>query len=379
MEDKDLNLLLKNALSSNFEPESKLNTKIMKKARENEVRNIRKIKMSAILVACCVLLCFSIVSFAAWRYLTPKEIAVGLGNELLASAFESSDAILMNETQAYDDYTVTLLGAISGGNLSGFCEDGQLVSERTYVVVGISKTDGTPMPKTSDDDYGEIPFFVSPMIQGLNPWQFNIVTMNGGYVDVVSDGIMYRIIECDNIELFADRILYLAVCNTDFYNQAAYIYDKKTGIISVNEIYEGMNLLFNLPLDQRKADKIKAEQYLKEFQGPEMMDDDDTEVVSPAELTDTVLETPIDISVDEIINNWILISEERVELNEAKEIQYQYETVMGAGTATVAEDLLFESGEVGYSKMTRVYEKNATLFYRDSDGIITVFSYERVD
>lgn len=377
MEDKDLNRLLKNALSSNFEPESKLNTKIMQKARENKMKNIRKIKMPALLVACCVLLCFSIVSFAVWQFLTLKEIAVISGNEILASAFESSDAILMNESQAYGDYTVTLLGAISGGNLSGFCADGQLVSERTYVVVGISKTDGTPMPKTSDDDYGEIPFFVSPMIQGLNPWRFNIVTMNGGYVDVVSDGIMYRIIECDNIELFADRTLYLAVCNTNFYNQAAYIYDKKTGLISVNETYEGMNLLFNLPLDEQKADKIKAEQYLKEFQGPEALDD--TEVVSPDESTDAVLEAQVDISMDEIINNWILISEEKVEPNEAKEIQYHYETVMGAGTATVAENLLFESDEVGYSKMTRVYEKNATLFYRDSDGVITVFGYERAD
>ncbi|MBF4692494.1 hypothetical protein [Fusibacter ferrireducens] len=391
MEDKNLDRLLKSALSSNYEPESELNTKIIQKVRANKMRNVKKNKMSVILVACCILLCFSIVSFAAWQYLTPKEIAVGLGNEMLASAFESDDAIFMNESQSYGDYTVTLLGAISGRNLTDFCANGEVVSERTYAVVGISRTDGAPMPKTSDDNYGKVPFFVSPLIQGLNPWQYNIVTMNGGYSEIVTDGIMYRIIECDNIELFADRELYLCVSNTAFYDRAAYLYDERTGIISVNGSYEGMNLLFQLPLDEGKSDKVKADEYLKSFEElnfPESYDEDQDKMNSETNRqdfteqdgsTNGLLEGTSDISMGEIIKDWTLISEEKVELNTAGEIQYHYETVMGPGIATIAEETLFELGEVGYSKVVRVYEKNASLFYRDEKGVITVFGYERTE
>ncbi|WP_409345354.1 hypothetical protein [Paenibacillus sp. MBLB4367] len=32
-------------------------------------------------------------------------------------------------------------------------------------------------------------------IKGRKPWQVNIVTMNGGYSEVVLDGIMYRLID----------------------------------------------------------------------------------------------------------------------------------------------------------------------------------------
>jgi hypothetical protein len=72
-------------------------------------------------------------------------------------------------------------------------------------------------------------------------------------------------IECDNIELFADRSIYLCVMDTPFYNVEAYNYDEKTGEITVNENYTGMNLLFNLPLDKAKADPEAASKYLEQF------------------------------------------------------------------------------------------------------------------
>ncbi|GAU78880.1 hypothetical protein [Fusibacter sp. 3D3] len=385
MEDKDLNRLLKNALSSNYEPESKLDTKIMQKARENEMRNNRKVKMSAIVVVCCILLCFSIVSFAAWQYLTPKEIAVGVGNGLLASAFESDDAIIMDESQSYGDYTVTLLGAVSGSNLTDFYSDGQLVSERTYAVIAISKTDGTPMPMTSDEDYGKVPFFVSPFIQSLNPQQFNIVTMNGGYSEIVKEGIMYRILECDNVQLFADRTLYLGVSNSNFYERSAYEYDETLGIISVNESYEGMNLLFDFPLDSHRADKAAAEQYLREFAEAESesnkmnSEEKNPEDVRQDEVNNAVLEMNQDLTVDEIIKEWTLIYEEKTEPDQDGRIHYGYKTSMGSGSGIVAEMALFETGEVGYSKSMSYDENYAVVFYRDDKGDIKVSIYERVN
>ncbi len=59
-------------------------------------------------------------------------------------------------------------------------------------------------------------FFISPLVKGLEPWQYNIGTMNGSYCEDIVDGIRYRIIQCDDIEIFADRGVYLSVLGGDF-------------------------------------------------------------------------------------------------------------------------------------------------------------------
>jgi len=224
MEDKELNLLLKNALSTNFEPDSKLNTKIMEKVRENEMNNTRKLRrIPVVAVVCCVLLCCSVTAFAAWKFLTPKDVAIEYGNQQLATAFESDDAILMDESQTYDEYTVKLLGAVSGGNLTGFCTDGQVVSERTYAVVAIAKQ--------MDFRCLRLPRMIMESIHSLY------------------------------LHSFKDLIL----SSSTFYDRDAYGYDEKTGMISVNKSYKGMNLLFDFPLNKDNADKEAAQQYLKEF------------------------------------------------------------------------------------------------------------------
>ena len=72
--------------------------------------------------------------------------------------------------------------------------------------------------------------------------------MSGNYTDMTEDGILYRLFECDSIEMFADHDLYLCVSEGMFYNTDAYCYDELTGKIRRNEEYEGLNALFKLPL-----------------------------------------------------------------------------------------------------------------------------------
>ncbi|HAB61689.1 MAG TPA: hypothetical protein DCE48_13520 [Lachnospiraceae bacterium] len=122
------------------------------------------------------------------------------------------------------------------------------------------------MPSTSDENYGQEPFFVSPLIKGLKPWQYNIATMNGGYQDFVEDGIMYRLMECNNVEMFADRGIYLCVSDTTFYSVDAYDYDELTGEIAPNSEYAGINVLFDLPIDISKANREKADAYINEME-----------------------------------------------------------------------------------------------------------------
>ena len=373
MEDKELNQLLKNALSKDFELEDKLNTKILQKVRENEMKDVRKIRRYPIVAAiCCALFCCT--AFAAWKYLTPKDVAIEYGDKQLAAAFEGEDAILMDESKTYDEYTVKLLGAVSGQNLTNFCTDGQVVLERTYAVVAIAKTDGTPMPKTSDDDYGKDPFFISPLIQGLNPQQYNIMTMNGGYFDIVREGIMYRMIECDNIQIFADHALYLCVSNSTFYEGDAYQYNEKTGDISVNESYKGMNLLFEFPLNKDKANKEAAQAYLKELSAAQ-----EAEVQEGINEEEEAVQN---VDINEIMNHWTLVSKEKVTPDKDEKIYYSYKTSNGSGEGFITVDALFEKDEIGYSKNLSISEsdtgQNTVIYYRDEKGDVTVSVYETV-
>lgn len=74
-------------------------------------------------------------------------------------------------------------------------------------------------------------------------------------------GVLYRIIEFDSIELFADRSIYMAVLSDMFINNRAYSYDEETGAIAPREDYGGTNLLIKLKLDKSKAVPARATEY----------------------------------------------------------------------------------------------------------------------
>lgn len=378
MDDKELNKLLENALLTNYEPDQKINEKLMQNIRGNKMTTVNKTrKLSILAAACCIILGCSVTVFAALNFLTPKEVAIEYGDKQLAQAFESKNAISMNESQTYDNYVVTLLGTVSGKGLSQFCSDNEQVeNEKTYAVVAIKHKDGTPMPSTSDNDYGQESFFVSPLIQGLNPKDYNIITMNGGYSEMVKDGVMYRMIECDSIELFADKHLYLGVSNTVFYDVNAFQFDKNTGLISKNINYTGMNLLFDLPLNKNKADKVAAERYLKQLSTKEDLSKNDI-----ANQTQD-----IKIPLDEILNKWAKTSEGKAVLDKEGRINYSYQTSRGgSGDGFIVEEELFTEGQTGYSDNYQISEEGdqnhkihqtAVLFNRDKNGTITVSVYE---
>ena len=87
-------------------------------------------------------------------------------------------------------------------------------------------------------------FFVSPLIQGCNPALVNVISMDGVYTEFIQDDVLYRLTECSNIEIFADRTVYLCVSDGDLYNEEAYNYDESTGEITRAEDYKGVNAHF---------------------------------------------------------------------------------------------------------------------------------------
>lgn len=262
MEDK-LDKMLKTALSADFLPEKSINDEILERAKEkSDMSKTGNKKAKIALIACAAAAVCTLTAAAAYRLLSPSEAAKRVDNAVLSQAFEGEDAVLTGETRTDGNYSVTFMGAVSGknSNISDnlYFLDGELLDERTYAVVAISRTDGKPM--------GDEQLFVSPYIKGLDPLRYNIVTMKGGYRGFTENGVVYRIISCDNIEMFADRGLYIGVSDAKgvFFDRDAYIYNAETGEIRSNPNFDGLNLLFDLPIDISKADPEAAAEYLGE-------------------------------------------------------------------------------------------------------------------
>ena len=205
-------------------------------------KSIKTILLTAALVSA-----MSATAFAAYQYLTAGEVADKLGDKKLAAQLNGSDFV--PQTMTDGPYRATVLGVVSGENISDFQPDTWDVAPgNTYAVVAVEKTDGTAM--TYDDE-----ILVTPLIQGQTPWQYNIFTMyHGGAQMQIIDGVLYRVVEFDDIQCFADREVYLAVLGESFIDNSSYQMDGDTGVITPKADYDGCNILFTLPLDPQKAD-----------------------------------------------------------------------------------------------------------------------------
>lgn len=265
---EDMDSLLKKSLTPADMPPERLNCQVLLRAKEREMMKHQKRIPAAVAAAVCVVLLGSMTVVAARRYFSPAEIATEFENETLAKAFSGEGAVLVNETQESGGYRITLLGSVAGKNLSDYMitdDKGMVEEDKIYTVVAIERADGTPMPDTSSDDYDKEPLYVSHYIRGLDPNQYSLQSMGGGYSTAVRDGVMYRMVEMDNIEMFADKGIYVGVSSGTFYDSAAYRFDEGSGEISPNTDYKGVNALFTLPVDKSKADNAAAEAYLKEL------------------------------------------------------------------------------------------------------------------
>lgn len=301
---RDMDDLLKQALSPDMEPNPRLDQRILDQRKEIMEMNMNRntttdtrtdtaplpgsaprrrprLRARAAVAAaiCCVLVVGSISTYAAWRLLSAGEVVKKYGDLKLAEAFTGEDAVPVNESQTYGNYRITLLGSVSGENISDYLNhgsnrtfylssDGQylaLEDDRLYTVVAIEHADGSPMPDASDDTYGDETFFVSPYVKGLDPQDYNSLTLKGSYTELVIDGVQYRILETNNVELFADRGVYIGVNDGPFYENDAFLYNEATGEITRNESYPGLNALFALPLDPAHADPAAAQSWLDAF------------------------------------------------------------------------------------------------------------------
>ena len=239
------NLLRENLLPEH-EPAADLNESVMQRAKEKDNMKRRTIKPGiAALAAALVILTGSVCAFAAMHFLSAPQVAQLLAeNSALAESFESEDAVTLNETVNSGEYNVTLLGMVSGRNLTHVLGDEG--DDRTYAAVAIAKADGSPMPSVSDDDY--ITFCISPLVEGKSFMELNNGIVNGGVQSFVQDGVQYQLFDCDSLKQFSGSKVWLGVVESFTDELKAFSMDETTGEYSLNSSYNGFAALFDIPL-----------------------------------------------------------------------------------------------------------------------------------
>lgn len=224
-----------------------------KSGKPEKRRSVRRWRSWA--AACAAVLVFSsvsIVGYAAYRWLTGEQVAQKLDNQRLAEAFGQTQQEIQIKT--VQDYEIAYIGSVSGKDISDKVGlSGEIDTGLTYAVVAVARTDGEVMKDQ---------IVVTPFIQGLEPWKYNIFTFGHGSArSIISDGVLYWVMETGNIEMFSDRTLYIAVMgkHPDF---EAFEYDPDTGLIAEKPDYEGLHVLFTMDTEHMKADPAAAKAFL---------------------------------------------------------------------------------------------------------------------
>ena len=225
--------------------------------KERTNMTISKTKKIAVLAAACIALLAVSVS-AAYAWLTPAQVAEEHDQPLLAEAFEGPGAIEINETVESGDFSITLLGLVSGRNLDVLNQD--LEKDHTYSVLALRRLDGEPLENETFDFGG---YVMTPLVAGCSPAAVNNWTLEAFAQGFAKDGAYYYLLDTQSIEMFADRTVYMAFYEGFVPNNTIFTV-ADDGTIAFCDDFTGIHALFTLPLDSAKADPAAAEAFLKE-------------------------------------------------------------------------------------------------------------------
>ena len=241
--------------SADFEERTLQKLAALRQASEKEqiIMPMNRVKKTALLIAAAVaLLAVSVSAAVVW--LTPAQVADRVEEPLLAEAFQSEDAIVLDESVTAGDYQITLAGMVSGEDLSVPTDyNGEIINDRTYAVFRVARADGEPLT-----DYPNLSY--SPLVDGYHVRCVNAWTLGTTTQQFIEDGVIYCLFDCRNLEMFADHPVRFAIYeggipNTDLFSMA------EDGTISLRESVVGA--LFTLPLDESKADPAAAQAFVE--------------------------------------------------------------------------------------------------------------------
>ena len=126
---------------------------------------------------------------------------------------------------------------------------------RTYAVVSVARTDGAPLTDENYDVSASGTFTITPLAEGYPPHAVNVFTLDGSCASFLESGVAYYLLDTQDIQLFADRTVYLAVYQgfVPSYKEFSVAED---GSITMREDVVGC--MFTLPLDASQSDPEAA-------------------------------------------------------------------------------------------------------------------------
>ncbi|MBQ9913123.1 MAG: hypothetical protein IJO73_02735 [Clostridia bacterium] len=230
----------------------------IKKADEGKevITVMKKRKTLRLLVAVIsAVLLLSLTAYAAITLLAPQDVADALEMSDLDDKWKQTEKFPL--TSGNEEYTVSVLGYAPDTEMNEINGDPS-EEKRTYLVVSVARTDGTPLSSADG-----IPLQISPFVEGYEPFKVNLWLLGSGANGLEKDGILYYLFETADLEIFADRTVYIAAYEGFIPMDALTM--KEDGTIVYLDDYNGFKAIFELPLDKSKADPEAVKELLSQM------------------------------------------------------------------------------------------------------------------
>lgn len=218
---------------------------------EKVLQKRKPIKVLAVVLAVIALL--STAAFAVSYILSAREVADYLGEKEIAEMFEGCE--VKPQSVSNGTYDVTFLGSTTGAKLN-MTEGFECDEERTYAVIAIRNADGSPLSLIDG-----MPLSFAPVIEGCMPFQ-SWAILNLSASGLEREGILYYLFDYENLEVFADRTVSIAILEDVMFPGPDVLTLDENGKVVYAEGYMGFKGIFDLPMDESKADPKAAKELL---------------------------------------------------------------------------------------------------------------------
>lgn len=224
--------------------------------REDDLMSHKKRPLKVAALVIIAILVLSLGAYAVIYLLSPSQVAESVGDKELAVLFEENG--FEPVTAKGEVYSVTFMGTAPGEKFYSYDENGPMVSEnRTYAVWAVYRNDGEAL-----DSMMGSPIQVIPVIDGYRP---DILFSAGMSASSYSeDGVLYHLFEYTDLEIFAHENVKLMAFEGMFPTNNIITANDK-GEIVYAEGYNGFKAVFELDLDESKADPEAAAELLSQF------------------------------------------------------------------------------------------------------------------